>query len=91
MKYNNHLTAFILPIFIKLYNKNINIKRRKIFIRLLVRRRRTMEWEAAALSAPAEANIGRGFCIKAVARYAVLTNIFLLFFSTAAGIVLKNF
>jgi len=43
------------------------------------------------LSAPAEANIGRGFCIKAVARYAVLTNIFLLFFSTAAGIVLKNF
>jgi len=27
-----------------------------------------MEWEAAALSAPAEANIGMGFCIKAVAR-----------------------
>jgi len=52
VKHNNHLTAFILPIFIKLYNKNI--KRRKIFIRLLVRQRRTMEWEAAALFAPAE-------------------------------------
>ena len=35
--------------------------------------------------------MGGGFCIKAVTRYAVLADVFLFFFPTAVGIVLKNF
>jgi len=35
--------------------------------------------------------MGGGFCIKAVARYAVLADVFLFFFLTVVGIVLKNF
>ncbi|MFH1968546.1 MAG: hypothetical protein ABIJ84_04115, partial [bacterium] len=36
-------------------------------------------------------NLGGGFCIKAVTRYAVLADVFLFFFPTAVGMVLKNF
>jgi len=35
--------------------------------------------------------MGGGFCIKAVTRYAVLADVFLFFFPTAVGIILKNF
>lgn len=38
----------------------------------------------------AEANMGGGFCMKTVTRYAVLADVFLFFFPTAVGIVLKN-
>ncbi|TRZ78678.1 hypothetical protein D4R87_00065 [bacterium] len=39
----------------------------------------------------AEQNMGGGFCIKAVTRYTLLADVFLFFFPTAVGIVLKNF
>jgi len=35
--------------------------------------------------------MGGGFCIKAVTRYTLLADVFLFFFPTAVGIVLKNF
>lgn len=36
-------------------------------------------------------NLGGGFCIKAVTGYSLLADVFLFFFPTAVGIVLKNF
>jgi len=44
-----------------------------------------------SLRSVAEANIGEGFFIKAVTRYTLLADVFLFFFPTAVGIVLKNF
>jgi len=35
--------------------------------------------------------MGGGFCIKAVTRYTLLADVFLFFFPTTVGIVLKNF
>jgi len=35
--------------------------------------------------------LGGGFCIKAVTGYSLLADVFLFFFPTAVGIVLKNF
>ena len=35
--------------------------------------------------------MGGGFCIKAVTRYTLLADVFLFFFPTAVGIVLKIF
>ncbi|HBU06930.1 MAG TPA: hypothetical protein DEB09_02510, partial [Candidatus Magasanikbacteria bacterium] len=43
------------------------------------------------LRSVAEQNMGGGFCIKAVTRYTLLADVFLFFFPTAVGIVLKNF
>ena len=38
-----------------------------------------------------EKNLGGGFWIKAVTGYSLLADVFLFFFPTAVGIVLKNF
>jgi len=87
--FNNHLTNFSLPIFIKLYNKNI--KRRKNFCPLVSPSKTDNGVGSSSAFCASGGKYWYGLLYKSRSQIAVLTDIFLLFFSTAAGIVLKNF
>ena len=72
------------------YNAIMRCKLSNSFIRLSLRTFPPITYNVSAYL-KLRSNLGGGFCIKAVTRYAVLADVFLFFCFLIRKLVLKNF